>query len=255
MEQLAAVIVENRKFDNFGDVCRTHFNFLPKGVKLFVFTDTKLVDNYTKQLKNVGIHNVEFIDYPTQLPIPKQFYGINGFVDMIDNHPHLKPILNYCMLMTSDSFWQTFNSYYRVLTFQMDTALLRNGIEDFYKWDYVGAPCYSYVEDNTIQNGGLSLRNPRMMEYICRYHGWNTDLGELIQLGQVSTASFFAEDIFFVYRMIKHKIGNIAPMEQSKLFSVESKFVWGSLGYHAPEKYLNDDDLKRLKNQYLKKDM
>lgn len=255
MEQLGTVIVENRKFDNFGDVCKSHLQFLPKGTKLFVFTDVSLVDEYTKQLKGVGINNVEFFEYPTTLPIPNQFYGINGFGEMLETNTHLKPILNYCMLMTSNWFWHTFNSYYRVLTFQMDTALLRNGIEDFYKWDYVGAPCYSYVEDNTIQNGGLSLRNPRIMEYISRYHGWNTDLGELIQLGQGSTASFFAEDIFFTYRMIKHKIGNIAPMEQAKLFSVESKFVWGSLGYHSPEKYLKEEDLERLKGQYNKKDL
>lgn len=255
MEQLAAVIVENRLFDNFGLICQNHFKHLPKSIKLFVFTSNNLIESYRKQLKNVGIDNVEFHIYEGNLPYPPKFNMIDGFTEMLDNNEHLKPILDYCMLMTSSNFWNTFSSYYRVFTFQMDTALLRDGIEDFYKWDYVGAPCYVYVEDNTIQNGGLSLRNPHIMEYICRYYGWNMDINELIGFGQGSTASFFAEDIFFTYRMLKYKVGNIAPMDQSKLFSVESKFNWGSLGYHSPEKYLKDEDLHRLKTQYMKNNL
>jgi hypothetical protein len=255
MEQLAAVIVENRKFDTFGEVCNNHLKFLPKGTKLFVLTDETLVEEYTKQLNSFGIKNVEFGIYDTERKIPHHFNLVGGFSDAIKNNNHMKSILNYCLLMTSSDFWKWFNGFNRVLTFQMDTAILRTGIEQFYGWDYIGAPCYSYINEHTIMNGGLSLRNPRMMEYICRYHGWDTDFDDLLNLGQASTASFFAEDIFFSLRMIKYGIGNYAPLEQAKLFSVESKFNWGSLGYHNPDRYLNDEDLDKLKTQYLKKDL
>jgi hypothetical protein len=134
----------------------------------------------------------------------------------------------------------------------MDTVILRNGIEEFMEWDYVGAPCYNFFGDNTIQNGGLSLRNPHIMEYICRYYGWNVDLEDLITVGQYSTANFFAEDIFFSLRMIKHKVGNFAPMEVAKRFSVESKLEWGTFGGHRLEQYFEKDIVNGILNQYKK---
>jgi hypothetical protein len=90
------------------------------------------------------------------------------------------------------------------------------------------------------------------MEYICRYYGWNTDLDDLIKAGQYSTANFFAEDIFFSIRMIKHKVGNFAPMEVAKRFSVESKLEWGTFGGHKIEQYFEKDVVISIKNQYKK---
>jgi hypothetical protein len=252
---LAAVIVENRKFDNFGKVCKDHLQYLPKDTMLIVFTDKSLADVYKKQLQSVGISNFQVYEYKSNYTIPSNFYSLNGFSDFLEKNQQLVPILNYCIFMTSNDLWKFLSPYFRVLTFQMDTVLLRNGIEEFYEWDYIGAPCYSYVNDNTIMNGGLSLRNPRIMEYITRYYGWNSDIEDLVKLGQSSTASFFAEDIFFSLRMIKYRVGKYPPLETSKLFSVESKFNLGSLGYHNPGRYLKEDEILKLKTQYLKKDL
>lgn len=256
MEQLAAVIVEDRKFDNFGETCNNHLKFLPKDTKLFVFTSNELIKEYKKQLKSIGlINNVSFNSYTENLRIPNLFYKLNGFNDLLNGNDKIKNLLNYCLLLTSTDFWKLFNKFYRVLIFQMDTCILRKGIEQFYEWDYIGAPCRSFVNDHTLMNGGLSLRNPRTMEYICRYYGWDTDLNELLELGGASSASFFAEDIFFSLRMIKYNIGKYPPLEVSKLFSVESKFNWGSFGYHAPDRYLTTEELTQLKTQYTKKDL
>lgn len=256
MEQLASVIVENRKFDNFGENCHNHLKFLPKGTKLFVFTSNDLIKDYKKQLKSFGYTDiVSFNHYNNDIKIPNMFYKLNGFVELLSSNEKIKSLLNYCLLLTSTEFWKVFNKFYRVLTFQMDTGILRTGIEQFYDWDYIGAPCQSFVNDTIIMNGGLSLRNPRTMEYICRYYGWDSDINDLIELGNSSTASFFAEDVFFAYRMIKYNIGKYATMEHAKLFSVESRFNWGSFGYHNPYPYLTEDDVNKLKTQYLKKDL
>ena len=88
------------------------------------------------------------------------------------------------------------------------------------------------------------------MEYICRNFGWETDLQDMIQLGQYSTASFFAEDIFFCLRLIKYNIGNYAPLEVAKQFSVESKFELGTLGYHRPTPYMSEVDVRKILTQY-----
>ena len=151
------------------------------------------------------------------------------------------------------NFWIELYEYDRIVTFHLDTAILREGIEEYLEWDWIGAPCYNWVGDKTIQNGALSIRNPRIMEYVCRVHGWETDLQDLIQAGQYSTASFFAEDIFFCVRMIKYRIGNYPPIEIAKKFSVESKFELGTLGYHKISTYMSPDECKKIIQQYNKK--
>lgn len=249
MKRLAAVIVESRKFDNFGEICKEHLDKLPDDTELFVFTTPEMGEEYKEQL--VGIPNgLLFGQYPQNILQPSTFRTINGLDELLKTNPHLLPSLNYSLFMSSPSFWKVFNGYERVLVFQMDSIIFKNGIEEFMKWDYVGAPCYNFYKEQTIQNGGLSLRNPRIMEYIGRYHGWNTDLSDLVEVGKYSTGSFFAEDIFFTLRMIKYGIGNYAPLDVAKKFSVESKLEWGTFGGHRIDVYHPADVVKKLKGQY-----
>jgi hypothetical protein len=248
MKKLAALIIENRKFDNFGEICKQHLAKLPTDTELFVFTTENLVDEYRKQLSEIP-NKVYFGNFKSNIPHPTSFNTIDGFTDFINSSPHLKEVLNYCMFMTQSQFWRTFLEYEKILTFQLDTLIFKDNIEDFMEWDYIGAPCYNFYNGQTIQNGGLSLRNPRTMEYICRYHGWESDLEDLIQLGKYSTANFFAEDIFFCLRMIKYGIGNYATLEASKRFSVESKLEWGTFGGHRLEVYHPLETVNKLKNQ------
>lgn len=249
MKPLAAVIIENRKYENFGMVCKEHLDFLPNNTDLFVFTSNELVDEYNNQLTSLGI-SAKFNLYDTNVEIPSHFYSINGFDELLKSNEKIPLLLNYCLFMTRPEFWDTFIGYEKVLTFQMDTLIFRSGIDYFMEWDYVGAPCYNFYGEETIQNGGLSLRNPRIMEYICRYHHWNTDMDDMLQLGKYSTANFFAEDIFFTLRMIKYKIGNYAPLDVAKRFSVESKLEWGTFGGHRIDVYHSSDVVERLKTQY-----
>lgn len=249
IKPLVASIIESRPSVIFGEVCKRHLDKLPDNTDLIVFTTDENVDNFQHQLSSVGI-SAKFMEYRMDMEIPSQFYSINGFSELLEENPKLRPLLNYCLFMTRPEFWDNFIGYEKVLTFQMDTHIFRGGIDYFMKWDYVGAPCYNFYGEETIQNGGLSLRNPRIMEYICRYHSWNTDLSDMLQLGKYSTANFFAEDIFFTLRMIKYKIGNYAPLDVAKQFSVESKLEWGTFGGHKIDVYHPTDIVEGLKTQY-----
>jgi len=248
MKQLAAFIIEDRFFEDFGKTCSEHLKHLPKDTELFIYTSDEHIKDYKEQLSK---HKIEanFPKYNKDTPIPTSIKYING-VEQFLADSRMKALFNMCMFMTTPEFWKDYFDYERVLIFQRDTGLLKKGIEEFFEYDYVGAPCYNFVRDQTIQNGGLSLRNPRVMEYICRMYGWKTDLQDLMVVGQYSTARFFAEDIFFCLRMIKHGAGNLAPIEVAKKFSVESKFELGSLGYHRMDVYLNEDEVLRIKQQY-----
>jgi hypothetical protein len=248
--KLAAIIVEDRINPNFVDICKQHLKFLPKGTDLIIYTSESTEKEYSKTLKGDGII---YRRIKNNIPIPKTISNIVGFDELLKNAPHLKPILNFCLFQTDRNFWIDLYEYDRVVTFHLDTAILREGIEEYLEWDWIGAPCYNWVGNKTIQNGALSIRNPRIMEYICRVHGWETDLQDLIQAGQYSTASFFAEDIFFCVRMIKYGIGNYPPIEIAKKFSVESKFELGTLGYHKISTYMSTDECKKIIQQYNKK--
>lgn len=248
MNSVAAVIVDDRRFDNFGKVCFSHIKHFSIGVDLVVYTLPELFDEYERQLNEHGI-TAKFCDYNNNIKIPHYFYTIEDFDQFIDDHKHLNPILQYSLFFTSIDFWKSLNRYERVVTFQMDSGILKSGIEEFFKWDYIGAPCYNFYNDKTIQNGGLSIRNPKIMEYICRFYSWADDLEDMLNIGRYSSGSFFAEDIFFCLRMIKHSIGNYAPTEEAMKFCMESKLQFGTIGYHNIDSYFSKNITDTIKKQ------
>lgn len=250
MKKLAALIIEDRYFEDFGKVCYNHMKFLPDGTDLYIYTSEEYKQKYKDQLTKFKIVP-KFKPYNKNEEIPHTIKYIPGVSQLLEN-PNMKALFNMCMVMTTPKFWQDYFDYERVLVFQRDSGILREGIDEFMEYDYIGAPCYNFVRDQTIQNGGFSLRNPRTMEYICRLYGWKTDLQDLMVVGQYSTASFFAEDIFFCLRMIKYKIGNYPSLEISKKFSVESKFELGTFGYHRLDPYMSEDEVKQIKEQHRK---
>jgi len=248
MKQLAALIIEDRFFEDFGKICSEHMKHLPKDTDLFVYTSEENKEKYTEQLKKYKIKPT-YLDYNQDQEVPTTIKYIPGLSQLLEDK-RMKSLFNMCMVMTTPEFWKDYFDYERVLIFQRDTAILRGGIEGFFEYDYVGAPCYNFVRDQTIQNGGLSLRNPRVMEYICRLYGWKTDIQDMMVVGQYSSASFFAEDIFFCLRLIKHNAGKLAPLDVAQRFSVESRFALGTLGYHRIDVYLTEDEQKQVKEQY-----
>jgi hypothetical protein len=145
--------------------------------------------------------------------------------------PNYKTMIDYNKLLTNPSFWDHIE-YDRVLIFQHDSGLLKSGIEEFLQWDYIGA----WIEKIPgCMNGGLSIRNPKVMYEICVKHPYRG-----MQLDG-------NEDIYFCNRM--NELGYKLPdKETCNKFSVETEFEFGSLGYHAIDKY--HKSYKLILNQY-----
>jgi hypothetical protein len=143
----------------------------------------------------------------------------------------IKLASDYNKVLTNRSFWRGC-LYDRILIFQHDSGLLKSGIEQFLKWDYIGA----WIEKIPgCMNGGLSIRNPKVMYEICSkypYRGMHLDGNE---------------DIYFCNRM--NELGYKMPdKETCNKFSVETEFEFGSLGYHAIDKYHRN--YKKILKQY-----
>lgn len=145
----------------------------------------------------------------------------NSFVNSIDR---------YNRLLTNIDFWEQIKEE-NILVIQHDSALLRTGIEEFYEWDYVGAP-WKFQQHGG--NGGLSFRKKSaMIECLekVQYNGGDN------------------EDVYFS-NALKLLNKNLAPREVCEKFSCETIFKMGTLGYHAIDKYLSKIERDIILNQY-----
>lgn len=150
------------------------------------------------------------------------------------------PIVNmhdYNKHLTDPKFWAEHCDVDRVLIFQHDSGLLRKGIEEFFDFDYCGAPWVFQLHGG---NGGLSLRNPRIMLHICQ------------QFPYRGMAVHGNEDVYFSNIMHESKgcAGLLAPREVCSKFSVESIYQLGTFGWHGIHKWLTPQQCNNVLNQY-----
>lgn len=139
-------------------------------------------------------------------------------------------IEQYNKLLTSREFWEEIEEE-NILIIQHDSALLRRGIEEFYKFDYIGAPI-KWLEFPAM-NGGLSFRHKSAMLKVIDSVKYNRE----------------NEDLYFCRGLSDLKL-NLPTFEEAKKFSCETIFNYGSLGYHAIEKYLTPEECYKIKTQY-----
>jgi hypothetical protein len=145
---------------------------------------------------------------------------VNMEVDNLTNIEHSE-------YMESVDFWGKVKGI-KALIFQTDSLLLRNGIDEFLKYDYVGAPWRKPKENQWVGNGGLSLRTVSKMIEICE----NNPVTEQIW-----------EDIYFM----KHMKGvGVADIENAMRFSMEDVFSPNPLGVHNPIRHITSEQLKKV---------
>ncbi len=141
----------------------------------------------------------------------------------------------YSQLLVNTDFWEQFYGE-KILIYQEDSCIFKENIDDFLKWDYIGAPWPEEQNDNShgVGNGGFSLRTKKcMLEVISNINIYDTSY-------QSSTLSFIKncylstppEDVYFSLNMIRLKIGEVADRNEAYKFSSECIFNEDSLGGH-----------------------
>lgn len=198
MHELAAVIVDTRRLSLY-QVITEHLFYLPKYTKLYIFSSED--NRHLQEMLNCEFHVVEVND-----------------------------IRGYNKLLKSKNFWNKIKEE-NVLIFQEDSGLLREGIEDFYEYDYIGASWDFYP---FVGNGGLSFRHKSAMLKVLEICNPENDINE---------------DVYFAWGCNVLKL-NLAPVHVANKFSCETQFHLGTLGYHAIEKYLPLEQVNEIKNQY-----
>ncbi|KAF0321406.1 hypothetical protein GQ607_011409 [Colletotrichum asianum] len=128
------------------------------------------------------------------------------------------------VFLTSPWIWEQLYSFNRVLLFQADSMICSKSpmqIEDFFEWDLIGAPIAPQFGHG--YNGGLSLRNPKLM--------FNITSDPDVALG----ANEF-EDQWFDAK-VRERSGKLPTPEQAMKFAVETMYHDKPLGYHQPHRW------------------
>lgn len=192
----------------------------------------------TRPLGNLPLiisSHMKMLDHTWGLTI---YHGDKNKNMIYDNFPEARKIQvgkmgrkEYNNLLTSYEFWDSL-PYEKVLIFQHDSLLLRKGMRDFLKWDYIGAP---WGGNRIGGNGGLSLRSrAAMMDIIksCSRHTGN-------------------EDVYFSGNLQGTK-KKYAPFKVCREFSCEMHPCLGTLGCHALFRYAHGKLRENILNQYKK---
>lgn len=172
------VIVEPRKHPNFEFVCKTMLRFTSDEWGLHVFHGTE-----NEEFVKDALNNVTNVKY-TSLNV------------------HNLSIPDYNDLLTSVWFYEQISSE-RFLIFQTDSCLLQKGVDEFLKYDYIGAP-WPHL-GNRVGNGGFSLRSKDFCLKICK---------------SSKRPKYMNEDVFFSTYGALHN-ANIADYATACRFSCE----------------------------------
>jgi hypothetical protein len=202
-EKYSAIIVEPRKHKALSFVLKNALTNLPDNWNIVIMYGNKnkqfvmdIIDNdlseYKKRItaKNLNVDNLSISDYNVLLT-SKEFY---------DNIP-------------SEIF----------IIFQTDSVICGENnelLDDFLKYDYVGAPW-----KDAVGNGGFSLRRKsKTLEIIskCKRGSENEDI-------------YFANPCVSIFK---------PGIEKAKLFSVEAYYSDKSFGVHKPWAYLTNDEME-----------
>ncbi|TVY39287.1 hypothetical protein LSUB1_G004728 [Lachnellula subtilissima] len=150
-------------------------------------------------------------------------------------------------LLTAPWFWEQLAPAGHVLLFQADSIICANSelrMEDFLRYDFVGAPVDVPVGGTAGHgegyNGGLSLRNRSMVLDVVKQYNWKGEMesGAISQEGCVTKAPCLKfEDQWFYHKMKDIPGVSLPSKEVASTFAVETVWYDTPLGYHQVERW------------------
>lgn len=181
----------------------------------------KVIKNFMYLLQNKGwglivVHGTDNEEFVKS--------GLSGWknVNYIKlNVSNLTPQMIEQLVTGSTFFWDTLLRIgcEKSLCFQWDTLLLKDNIDDFINYDYVGAPWPTNLFGQSINvgNGGLSLR----------------DTSTMIEIVNSCQKIYANEDVYFGYSCVKLN-KKVPTIDEAMKFSVETIYYNDPCGMHKP---------------------
>ncbi len=214
-----AVIVEPRVTQVLPDLLTWMIHLLsPYGWTFVVYCGTlneHLLKDFDVEVRNLGRDNLTFAEYNT--------------------------------LFFSPNFWLSM-PFENILIFQTDAVLIDGNLDEFLKYDYVGAPWNKNqkwrtdgpVILNNLKGGGFVRGTPTV--HLTGNGGLSLRRRSAMLRGLENTKRILInEDYFFSVHCAR--LINVSPAEIAMRFSVETVFCPDTVGFHACWKYLSDDQM------------
>jgi hypothetical protein len=150
---------------------------------------------------------------------------------------------DYSTMLCEPFFWRVLLNIgcHHSLIFQIDTVLLKDNVDDFLKYDYVGAPwAKKWLNIMEVGNGGLSLRNVWRCLLITQQCSRMADT----PMGKIFLSN---EDIFFSFYLTTQNC-LLPSKEIAQQFSVETVYYEDPCGMHQPHisEFPNYEEFARL---------
>ena len=141
----------------------------------------------------------------------------------------------YNNLLLTKEFWNNFKGE-KLLLYQEDSILFHNNIDEFMKYDYIGAPWADNHDDNSynVGNGGFSLRTKsKILEVLNTINIKKLKLNNsTLESMKIAKLEKCPEDVYYSKSMIDYNIGLVPDRFKANLFSSEEVFNINSLGGH-----------------------
>ena len=176
-------------------------------------------------LRKIFEDHLQYVDLkPFVVCSPLNSNQFDGYEKLVIDNPGSHRAYN--QMITHPSFWRAI-PFDKVLICERESMILRPGIEEFYEWDYVGAP-WTFQQHGG--NGGFSWRSVQSM----------IEVSFSYRIGSEN------EDVFFC----NHFIGRMAPREVCSRFSMEAIYQEGTFGYHAIDNWHSPAVCEKIRQQY-----
>jgi hypothetical protein len=224
------IYVNNKIIESYEEEKYTAVIIEPREHKALYFVLDNFVENLSEKWNFIIFHgnkNINYINNILKSPLlSKNIHRIKLINLNVDN----LTIKDYNNLLVTKDFYNKIPTEI-FLIFQTDSMICKEYnylINDFIKYDYVGAP----LKAKLVGNGGLSLRRKsKMLEILdkCEYKNE-------------------PEDVYFSVACNNINL-NKPSYEESKEFSVEAVYNPISFGVHKPWRFLNKDQMIN-KNSY-----
>jgi hypothetical protein len=204
----------------------------PREHKALEFVLQNFLENLPSEWKILIMHGNKNINYINNI-INKNLIKHKNRLSMINLEIDNLTINDYNNLLVSEKFYNNIPTEL-FLIFQTDSIICKenkNLINNFLKYDYVGAPWPA----KKVGNGGLSLRKKSKMIQKIRNCNYNNE----------------PEDVFF-----SNDCNNLKKpsVDDAKYFSIEGVINDKSFGTHKPWNMLKHGELEYLKNNCLNLD-
>lgn len=238
------IVYDNNHKENFRKFCKSNIelsryynipNFKEQSDNCAVFIDFRMLDHIEFVLRKTYYHltnawsamiicGEDNYDYMKELA-----NKIHPNINVKKYKNNVKSVEDYNNMMYDIYFWNMINAK-KCLIFQEDSLLLRDGVEKFLRYDYIGAPwpIKDNISDSHIGNGGFSIRNVDLMKKI---FSENTQEQCRRKEERIIIDGKIPEDVF-ISRNIDKYSNDLPSLYEATEFACENHKYENSYGMH-----------------------